>query len=61
MGYFTTKQTDATTPYVAELIADTEADLADINTSNFSAGTICIVIENSSVYMLNTEKTWKPL
>ena len=61
MGYFVTKQTDATTTYVSELIADTKGDLADINTSNFAVGTICIVIEDSSVYILDTNKEWKPL
>ena len=61
MGYFISKQTNNTSLYVDEIIADTLADLADIDTSSFSPGTIVLVLEDTSVHMLNTQKEWKQL
>ena len=59
--YFITKQADKTTQYINELIADTMEDLSSINVSNMRPGSICLVIEPTSVYILNTEKEWKQL
>ena len=59
--YFITKQSDKTTQYVNELIADTVDDLQNINVNTMRPGTTCLVIEPTSVYILNTEKQWKQL
>lgn len=59
--YYITRNADKSAAYVAELIADTDADVQDIPVDLYEPGTTCIVIENSTVYMLNTQKEWKLL
>lgn len=51
------KQNDKTATYVTEYVADTDADIADLPT-NIYPGSVCIVTENSKVYMLNASKQW---
>lgn len=58
MGYKVTKQNGETEAYVAELIADTVADLPNINVNNYAAGSSCLVIATQDVYILNTQKQW---
>ena len=59
--YYVIRSADKSAPYVTELVADTDADVKDIQVDLYEPGTTCIVIENSSVYMLNTQKEWKLL
>lgn len=54
------QQNDNIQTYVNEYVADTEADIKDLPT-NIYPGSVCIVIETSNVYMLNSEKKWKKL
>ncbi len=55
------KQNDDTAAYVIEYIADTEADVADISTTNIFPGSTCIVAETANVYILNSKKEWVKL
>lgn len=59
--YHIIKSADRSAPYVTELVADTDADVQNIPVDLYDPGTTCIVIENSTVYMLNTQKEWKLL
>lgn len=59
--YYVIKSADRSAPYVTELVADTDADVQNIPVDLYDPGTTCIVIENSTVYMLNTQKEWKLL
>ena len=43
--------------YVATLIADEAADLVNINKNDYAPGTAVLVLEDSSVYMLNSNRT----
>lgn len=45
---------------VVEIIADTVADVADLPT-DVGVGSDCIVLENSSVYMLGNDLVWHEL
>ncbi len=60
MAISITKQQDKTYAYVTEYVADTVADVDTLPTTA-APGSICIVIEDSSVYMLNTNREWKKL
>lgn len=46
---------------VNSYMADTRADLANINVQGDQPGTTCIVLEDSSVHMLDTNKEWQEL
>ena len=50
---------------VVEIIADTLSDLDDLQTetetSYYGAGSDCIVLEDSSVWMLGNDKIWHRL
>lgn len=46
--------------YVMEYIADTEADVKNLDT-NGTPGSTCLVIESAEVYMLNGNHEWKKL
>lgn len=45
---------------VVEIIADTVADVAELPTT-VGVGSDCIVLENSSVFMLGNDLTWHEL
>jgi hypothetical protein len=45
---------------VVEVVADTLVDLDEVPTT-FGVGSDCIVLENSSVWMLGNDKTWHEL
>jgi hypothetical protein len=45
---------------VCEIIADTDADIADLPT-DVGVGSDCIVLESSSVYMLGSDHVWHEL
>ena len=61
MGYRYTQQNDDVTYKVNSYVADTKADVAFIDVTNDEPGTTCIVLEDSSVYMLDTQKDWREL
>lgn len=46
---------------VVELIADLLTDIDILPTNIFGPGSTCIVIEDSSVWMLGTDRVWKEL
>lgn len=48
-------------PYVATLTADTAADIDTIDVTLYNPGTSCLVLDASTVYMLNSEKEWVEL
>jgi hypothetical protein len=58
-----TKQSDKESYKVIEYVADTTSDINDLPTdmSKVSAGSTCFVIEDSSVYMLNSQGEWKQI
>lgn len=58
--YKVIKNGDNTSSAVAELVADTTSDITDLPT-DLGAGSSCIVIENSSVWMLGNDKEWHQL
>lgn len=45
---------------VVEVVVDTLQDLEELST-NFGVGSDCIVLEDSSVWMLGNDKTWHQL
>lgn len=45
---------------VVEVVVDTLADLEEVPTT-FGVGSDCIVLENSSVWMLGNDKVWHEL
>lgn len=59
--FYLTKQGEHETPYVASYVADSEEDLELINTSAIAPGSTCIIIADTSVYMLDTTHTWRKL
>lgn len=61
MGYRYTQQDGDITYGVNAYMADTVADLDNIDTKDDQPGTTCLVLATSSVYMLNTNKEWQPL
>jgi len=61
MAYRITSQRGEVEAYVMELVCDTEADVSNLPTENCEAGSSCLVIESSNVYILNSEKEWKKI
>lgn len=59
--YTATMQGNKVMPYVNELVADTLDDLEKINVSTLAPGSICIIIDSSQVFMLNTQREWVQL
>ena len=51
------KQNNDIQAYVAELVADTEAEIADLPTS-FHPGSLCLATDTGKVYVLNASKQW---
>ena len=60
MGYKLYKNDNGYPGYHAEFVADARADIASLPT-DCEVGSSCIVIEDSSVWMLNTEHVWTEL
>ena len=57
MGFKVTKNGDHSPSTLVELVADKVEDIEHLPIY-FSAGSNCIVLENSSVWMLGTDKVW---
>ena len=60
MAYKVTKNADTTQSSVVEIVADTLEDLNEVPTT-YGVGSDCIVLENSSVWMLGNDQTWHQL
>ena len=43
---------------VVEIVVDTLADLNNVSTEDYGVGSDCIVLEDSSVYMLGNDRQW---
>jgi len=59
-----TRSKDTATTYIVDIVADSETDVANLPTKashNIEAGSTCIVIETSEVYMLNNQDQWVKL
>lgn len=54
------KNGDNTNSALVELVADTPADIADLDTSYYP-GSTCLVTSTSSVYMLSPDGVWYEL
>lgn len=59
--YSSIRQGDKSGPYIVEFVADQVSDLEQIPVDDIRAGSTCIIIADSSVYMLDHDKTWKLL
>lgn len=57
----TMSQSGKTSTYCNEYWVDTEADVASIPVDSAAPGSIVIVIETGSAYMLNSSKKWVPV
>lgn len=55
--YSIIRQGDTDQYDVISLVVDTEADVKDIPT-NCAPGSSCLVLEDSSVYILGNDKKW---
>lgn len=58
--YSIIQQGDTVESYVIECVCDTREDIATLPTA-WKTGSSCIVIEDSSVFMLNNNKEWVEL
>lgn len=59
-----TRSKDIATTYIVDIVADSETDVANLPTKasdNIEAGSTCLVIETSEVYMLNNQDQWVKL
>lgn len=56
------EQGDRKTTYLAEFVADTVAEVAELPVyPNTAKGSACLVLENSSVYVLGGDNVWKKI
>ena len=55
--YTIIQQGDTVEPYVMEVMVDTEADVQNLPTE-WKSGSSCLVLANSSVWMLGNDKKW---
>lgn len=60
MGYNTLSQSGHTTYGIKEFVVDTVEDVKKLPT-DIPMGSAALVIENSSVWILNSQKDWKEL
>ena len=60
MGYILSENGNKPTYGKVSYTADTVADVANLPTTD-KPGSTCLVISNSSVYILNTQKVWVEL
>ena len=60
MSYTIRRQGDSDSYNVVELCCDKASDIETLP-KTYAPGSVCIVIENSDVYMLNTKKEWKKI
>ena len=60
MAYSAYQNSDNLVPYYVDLVADEVADIDTLPT-DFAPGSTCLVIENSSVYVLGVNGVWKEI
>lgn len=58
--YSIKQQGDTVQTYVIEAVADTRADIASLPTT-WAVGSTCLVIEDSSVWILGNDLIWYEL
>ncbi len=67
MAFSVYRNSDITAAYVTEIVADKLSDIDETNSeydaenavsTDFTPGSTCIVIEDSSVWMLGNDKKW---
>ena len=58
--YSIKQQGDTVQSYVIEAVADTRADIASLPTT-WAVGSACLVIEDSSVWILGNDLIWHEL
>lgn len=57
MNYTIIQQGDTVQTYIMEVMCDNRTDVESLPT-NWSAGSSCLVIEDSSLWMLGNDKKW---
>lgn len=57
MAYSSYQNSDNIVPYYVALIADTEEDIPNLPT-DYAPGSTCLVVENSSLWILGNDSTW---
>lgn len=57
MAYSSYQNSNNIVPYYAALVADTNADVDKLPT-DFAPGSTCLVIEDSSLWILGNDKIW---
>jgi hypothetical protein len=60
MAYSYTSENGQVKKYAAEFLADKIVDIENLPT-DVRPGSSCLCLENSSIYILNNEKTWQKL
>lgn len=55
------QQGDTVQNGIIEFTADTRADINEIPTANWVMGSTCLVIEDSSIWILGSDKKWHEL
>ena len=58
MGYILYVNDNDYPGYHVEYIVDTRADMANVPTDKAAPGSSCLVTEDSSVWVLNTQRRW---
>ena len=58
--YSIKQQGDTVQSYVIEAVADTRADIASLPTT-WAVGSTCLIIEDSSVWILGNDLIWHEL
>lgn len=57
MAYSSYQNSDNIVPYFAAIVADLLTDIAELPT-DFAVGSTCLVIEDSSLWILGNDKIW---
>ncbi len=57
MAYSSYQNSNNIVPYYADIVADALTDISEIPT-DYAVGSTCLVIEDSSVWILGNDKTW---
>jgi hypothetical protein len=61
MAYSIVQQGDTVQYNIYEVQIDTRNDVEDLPTDSWGAGSSCICLEDSSVWMLGNDKKWHEL
>lgn len=56
------KQSGKETTYITEFMVDTEDEISTLPIfPKVAKGSVCFVVESSSIYILASDNTWKPI